>query len=168
MEWCWHITVTQFDNIEQRSLYKQWDRIDIINNSLYRKWFKIGEAETHSQMVFQYIVPEHQRKSILEKAHDIALSGHLGVEKTLERLRDKFYWPGWEKHTRDYIKSCMICQQIKLSKINNAAAMQPITTSRPLEIVTMDIAGPLPKTTSQNVYLLVICDHFTNGSKFIP
>ena len=39
--------------------------------------------------------------------------------------------------------------------------MQVIKPSRALELVTMDLTGKLPKTKAGNLYILVICDHFT-------
>jgi hypothetical protein len=33
-----HLTITTFNNQEQRSLYNQWSRIQIINDTLYREY----------------------------------------------------------------------------------------------------------------------------------
>ena len=34
------------------------------------------------------------RRLLLHEAHDVAVSGHMGVVKTLSRLKELFYWPG--------------------------------------------------------------------------
>ena len=99
---------------------------------------------------------------ILELAHDIALSGHLGAEKTIQRIKERFYWPNWEFQTKQYVQSCNVCQKTKVLRFNNKAQLQPILTNRPLEIITMDIAGPLPRSTKH------ICDHFTKWVQIYP
>ena len=113
-------------------------------------------------------MPIQQRPKILEIAHDIALSGHLGAEKTIERIRERFYWPNWEAQTKEFVLSCQICQQTKHLRYNNAAQLRPILTNKPLQIVTMDIAGPLPRSSKQNSYVLVMCDHFTKWVQIYP
>ncbi len=40
--------------------------------------------------------------------------------------------------------------------------MIPILPTRPFEVVTSDIMGPIrPSSASGNRYILVVCDHFT-------
>ena len=39
--------------------------------------------------------------------------------------------------------------------------MIPITPSDTWQLVTMDIAGPLPEKKSKRKYILALCDHFT-------
>ena len=40
----------------------------------------------------QLVLPESFRTQALKGCHDDL--GHLGVERTLDLLRDQFYWPG--------------------------------------------------------------------------
>ena len=38
------------------------------------------------------------------------LSGtHLGLERTLEPVTDKYYWVGISRTARDYIRQCLVC-----------------------------------------------------------
>jgi len=46
--------------------------------------------------------------------------------------------------------------------------MTPIVSSRPLEIITADITGPLPRSSLQNKYALVVVDHFTKWVEIFP
>jgi len=48
--------------------------------------------------------------SVLRLAHTHQLGAHLGVEKTLERIKAWFYWPGVKKTVEDYCRSCPECQ----------------------------------------------------------
>jgi len=41
--------------------------------------------------ILQLVVPRHRVKEILEEAHDSSIGGHFGVNKTLEKIRKRFY-----------------------------------------------------------------------------
>ena len=161
-----HIILKEFANHTRRSLYAQWNRIKIINGTLYRAW--TIKNQNKYQLIFQYIVPNHQRLKILQLSHDHKASCHLGVEKTANRIKERFYWPNWESEVRQYVVSCEICQKIKAPSINRITTLQPILPQRPLQIITTDCMGPLPKSTSGNEYVLVIIDHFTKLVELFP
>jgi hypothetical protein len=38
------------------------------------------------------IVPQSKKQDILHYFHDIPSAGHIGVDKTLEKLKTGFYW----------------------------------------------------------------------------
>lgn len=42
----------------------------------------------------QLVIPCSLRPKILSLGHDIPWAGHLGSVKTLQRIADKFFWPG--------------------------------------------------------------------------
>lgn len=70
------------DNVEKKSYYIQWERIRVSGKNVYREW--IDEDGT---IRFQFIVPKSNRAWVMEQAHNSMFSGHLGYEKTLERIR---------------------------------------------------------------------------------
>ena len=61
------------------------------------------------------LVPRPFIPSVLRLAHSHQLGAHLGVEKTLERIKARFYWPGIKKAVEDFCRSCPECQQVALS-----------------------------------------------------
>lgn len=42
----------------------------------------------------QLVVPKHLRSKVLHLAHSIPWPGHLGQQKTLGRISNRFYWSG--------------------------------------------------------------------------
>ncbi|KAK7492185.1 hypothetical protein BaRGS_00016659, partial [Batillaria attramentaria] len=42
----------------------------------------------------QVVVPKSMRNKVLALGHDSPMAAHLGRNKTLERVRQEFYWPG--------------------------------------------------------------------------
>jgi hypothetical protein len=154
------IEVNTFANREQQCYYKQWDRIHILNRKLYRTWTSTKNQQ--AAITFQYIVPFKERIEIMQAAHDSITSGHLGSDRTITRIAERFYWPGWENQVNQYVISCTICQQAKASHQNNRAPLQPILPSKPMELIASDLMGPFtPKSKAGNEYILIITDHFS-------
>ena len=71
-----------------KTLWAQWDRLEIHLGILYRKF----EAD-NGTVLRQMILPFSKRPEVMTHFHDIPSAGHLGVDKTLEKLKTTFYWP---------------------------------------------------------------------------
>jgi hypothetical protein len=107
---------------------------------------------------------EDKIKVILDN-HDILLTGHQGVERTYNRVKNSYSWTGMKQQIKYYIKSCPTCQISKILNRNVKAPMVITTTSsRPLEKIFMDIVGPLPKTNKNNAYIITLQDDLTKFS----
>jgi hypothetical protein len=85
-------------------------------------------------VTFPYKVPFKERIEIMQAAHDSITSGHLGSDRTITRVAECFYLPGWEHQVSKYVISCTICQQAKASHHSNRAPLQPILPRRPMEL----------------------------------
>jgi len=157
------INVEKFENDERRTLYLQWDRLRISGHNLYREWY-----DENDNIKLQFIVPKKHREFILKQAHSSVLSGHLGFDKTLEKVQSRCYWPGQRKCVKKYVTECETCQQVKPPKHYNIAELKPIYASKPFELLTTDILGPLECTKEGNKYILVVCDHFTKWAEAFP
>ena len=103
-------------------------------------------------------------------AHDTPLSGHLGVNKTYQKILNYFYWPSLRKDVSNYCKSCHTCQMVRQSnKIIPKAPLQPIPAfEEPFSRILIDCVGPLPKTRSGNQYMLTIMCASTRFPEAIP
>ena len=84
-----------------------------------------------------------------------------GEEKTMSRLRERFYWPGQWNDVRDWCRTCATCAARKTAAPKQRAPLQTIPAGYPLQVVAMDILGPLPESESGNSYILVVGDYFT-------
>lgn len=92
--------------------------------------------------------------------------GHLGIERTLDLLRFRFYWPRMANAVERKIRTCESCVRRK-SAVQKAAQLVNIQTSRPLELVCMDFLSVEPDS-SNTKDILVITDHFTKYAVAIP
>lgn len=69
---------------------------------------------------------EALKARILHECHDSKISGHLGTEKTIERVKQRFYWPAMDKEIRRYVGTCDQCQRNKPSHQATMELMQPL------------------------------------------
>ena len=147
-----------------KSLWSQWKRLTIQNEILVRRW---DILETN-KVVWQAIVPLKYRRQVLKYSHDIRAAGHLGIRKTLGKIRQRYYWPGLQNDVRNYVAGCEKCLKRKGPLQTKKAPMQVVRSGYPMERIAIDILGELPQTEKGNKYILVIADYFTKWTESFP
>ena len=86
--------------------------------------------------------------------------GHLGMDKTLVLLQERFFWPRMNDDVQTHIRSCECCLRFKQKP--EREEMSSFETSYPLEIVHMDfLTIGSKKDPNKDINVLVITDHFT-------
>lgn len=121
---------------------------------LCREFRECSSREAHTQLV----VPTSLREVVCNQVHD--RSGHLGIYKTMEKVKERFYWPGYENNIRSWLQRCEQCQRRNPPQPPPRAPLGGITANCPFEKVSWDIMGPLPASSKGNKYILVITDLF--------
>ena len=98
------------------------------------------------------------------------LAGHMGVNKTQQRILSHFYWPNLRKDVADFCRSCHACQVVgKTNQTIPKAPLQPIPAIKePFSHIIVHCVGPLPKTKSGNQYLLTSMCASTRFPEAIP
>ncbi|KAJ8346440.1 hypothetical protein SKAU_G00278410 [Synaphobranchus kaupii] len=139
-------------------LLREWNRLEVLNGILYRK--RQEGAQTH----YQLVLPESLRSLALKSLHDDM--GHMGVERTLDLVRKRFYWPKMSAEVEAKIRTCNRCIRRK-SLPERAAPLVNIVATRPLELVCMDFLTVEPDS-SNTKDILVITDHFTKYAVAVP
>ncbi|XP_061593076.1 uncharacterized protein LOC133457765 [Cololabis saira] len=139
-------------------LLRERKKLELIDGVLYRK------RQSANTSTYQLVLPRELRELVLKSLHDEM--GHLGVERTLDLARDRFYWPKMSSTVEEKIRACDRCVRRK-TPVERAAPMVNIRTSRPLELVCMDFLSVEPDR-SNTKDILVITDHFTKYALAIP
>ena len=142
---------------EAQRLAQLWDKLLVEEGVLKRQY---EDTQSHSVRL-QLVVPHSMRKQVLHELHAGALGGHLGEEKTLLKVKERFYWPGMQGDVQDWCRTCATCATRKTAPTRNRAPLQTIKTGYPMQVVSVDILGPLPESEAGNSYVLVAGDHFT-------
>ena len=53
--------------------------------------------------------------------------GHMGRDKTYEKVASRFYWDALDRDVREYVQHCDVCQRTNDAKFNKGnAALHPI------------------------------------------
>lgn len=135
-------------------------RYAVLDGLLYHKDPK-SSCTLHPMKQFKIYAPQTVRRSLLEYYHDHPTAGHLGVTKTVTRLKQRFFWPNMLSNVKKYVGSCAICQFTKPSQRKPGGFMVPICPQYPWEYAGVDFVGPLPRTPSGNACILVFVDYFS-------
>ncbi len=93
------------------------------------------------------VVPGELRKDALQFIHEKE-SGHLGQHKTVRKCEDYFYWPNLRNDVRNYVRSCVTCQQLKTSRGLQQQRQELPPVNQPMERVSIDITDMGSGTTS--------------------
>ena len=90
------------------------------------------------QAVMVPILPPDLQKDALIRSHDAPTAGHLGAEKTLERLHHDEFWINMAKDVEEYCRQCSTCQQSKLN-MPQRAPLRNIPIGQPWQMIAVDI-----------------------------
>lgn len=146
------------NNPEMRALLKEFDNLTMKRGVMHRS------TTVQDKERLQIVLPSEYRPLALKGLHDDI--GHLGRDKTLQLVRDRYYWPKMTADVESKVKGCDRCIRRK-TPTNIHAPMVNIVTTQPLELVCMDYLTLEPsKGGFENV--LVITDHFTRYAQAYP
>jgi transposase InsO family protein len=113
------------------------------------------------------VVPRVMTKTILTHFHGSYATAHCGVGKLLHMLRQRFYWPSLTDDAVKYVKTCPLCLYQKPSPSPQAFGKTKSPT-RPNEIISIDIVGPLTRSAEGYTYIVTMIDEFTKFAMAIP
>lgn len=140
-------------------LLREKSKLLLVDGVLYRKVFnQRGEAFN------QLVMPTSHRERAFQGVHDE--TGHMGIERTLELARARFYWPKMAKYIEAKCKSCERCVRRK-ARVQKASKLVNIKVSGPLELVCMDFLTIEPDSRDTR-NILVITDHYTKYAQAYP
>ncbi len=106
-------------------------------------------------------VPEKIIHELLYSFHDDMMSGHLGINKTKAKIKERYFWPDMDNIIELYVKSCLDCQTKKTPNLPKAGFLVPIKVGGPFEMWGLDILGPFPISDSGNNNIIVATEYMT-------
>jgi transposase InsO family protein len=136
-----------------------------------------GEAESHKQIFNNYellgnkvyrrteygrrwLVPKQCIWQVIRANHDDI--GHFAVDKTIERIKSKYWFTHMKRIVTKYVNNCMNCIYNKNIHGKKEGKLYPIPKyARPFHTLHIDHLGPFVKSTKKNTHLLVMVDSFT-------
>lgn len=139
----------------------------IVDGQLFR--FTKSKSTLTGDFDWKEVVPAEKRHQLVFDNHDSPLGAHFGIEKTYQRLRLRYFWPGMYKDVEDFVSHCSTCRAFKHpNKPTPGLLGNPKVCRRPFQCISMDLVGPLPKSRQQNEYLLVVVCCFSKYCMLFP
>ena len=90
-------------------------------------------TDKEGRIIYRYVVPKQDRETIMEIVHNSKFSGHFGRDRTLDRCWNRFYWPNMKVDIIEHVRTCLSCQQVKITNAYNSPEPQAIKSSKPME-----------------------------------
>ena len=149
-----------------RTLWHQRAYLTMRDGILYRHWKDVPGGGTQPRL--QLLLPPNIVPEVLQGLHSSPTGGHLGISKTLEKARARFYWPHQRYDVRDWCNRCEICSSRKSPLPKSCAPLQFQLADQPMQRVAIDILGPLLETDHGNKYILGLGITSLNGKRPTP
>ena len=156
-------SVSKSQDVYFRKMLRHYDKLFIRDEILVRA---IGQRKSYPNYVI--VLPQSLITTCVKAMHDSPFAGHMGVARTEERIRQRFYWPGIHNSVQTFIHNCRACAQRKIATHNNKAPTQHIEVGEPFTFWAIDYMGPLPETARGNRHILVMMDHFSKWCEAFP
>ena len=86
-----------------RKYWLNWENISRKKGILYQNWISTNKKIPD---VVQVLIPHVLKREILVSYHDAILAAHLGVNKTVSKLKQRFYWYNMKKDVKSHIRKC--------------------------------------------------------------
>ena len=144
--------------------WSEWENLNLANGVLYLQHYSEGQDKPKKVLV----LPESLRAEALTHLHNARVSGHLGRTKTLQKVKERYFWVGSTTYVAKWCRECTVCQKKQKSKRSQGAPMKTYNVGAPLERMAVDLLGPLPESKSGNKYIMCVGDYFTKWVTAIP
>ena len=105
--------------VDVKKLWGHWKLLRLIDGVLYRK-YEIENSKESKMLV----VPSSLRANVLNNLHNTPTAGHLGINKVLPKVKERFYWPSIKQDVEDWCRSCDTCATCKSSNKLRKARMK--------------------------------------------
>ena len=140
----------------------------LFNNMLFHS--RVAKAKrTKVWSNYQLVLPDSLVLTVLKLFHDSTLGAHGGIQDTIDRVREHYFFPRLATVVSDYVKSCHDCQARKITKVHrqNTIVAYP-TPSAPFAVWEVDLYGPIPITAKGSTYIFTALDMFSRFLYAVP
>ncbi|GFW30609.1 transposon Tf2-9 polyprotein [Trichonephila clavipes] len=136
------------------SSFANWTERGFLMNQgvLYRYVPDADSAEA------QLVIPNAELELIMQRHHNDPMAGHYGEDGTFQKIAKRYYWTGMKKYISDYIKKCPDSARFKATNQKPVGLLRTPVYSQRLEVIAIDLFGPLPQTNSGKQWIFIVED----------
>ena len=114
------------------------------------------------------VIKYADRQKFMEDNHCPPTSGHFGIAKTFTKLKRLGYWPHQFSDVKKFVSKCTVCRAAKSSRQVPTGEMHSHQAVDVWQTFCCDLAGPYPRSSAGNRYVMVVTDLFSKYSFLIP
>eukprot|EP00731_Ephydatia_muelleri_P000953 Em0001g953a len=145
----------------KRQIRLRSKKFELRNGELY---YRLGERD-----VVRYIQNQTEQHKIALACHADPISGHVGVKKTIARIKERFTWKGLVEDVKNIVSTCDRCQKMNSKLTTATPELHPVPVQSPWFHLGMDFIGPIsPVSSKGNLFILTISDYFTKWVEAVP
>jgi len=78
--------------------------------------YKVSCTNNPSSKILKLCVPKLMIKTVLNELHNNVKSGHPGINAMFKNAKETYYFPQMFSIISDYVRSCTICQRLKINQ----------------------------------------------------
>ena len=151
---------------EVLAYWSRWNELTVRKGILYRRWY----CWDGKPPILQIVVPVVGRKEILDQLHASPVSGgHFAVEKTLRRIRQRFWWPHMRQDVEKKLAWCLPCAARTTVGRKRIGGLVPFKVGIRFHTVAADILSPVTMANETRAkHILVMTDLFTKYVVSVP
>ncbi len=113
-------------------------------------------------------IPEVMRRTTLALTHAAPLAGHMGRDRLVKLLKDRFYWPNMTKDASKFVDSCLRCKISKTPTPKAGHLGEYGISEMPMDTIHIDHVDGFPESPAGNKHILTVIDRCSDFILAIP
>ena len=93
----------------------------ILNSACFKIQDGIWKTGGNSQDAI--VVPRARQTEVMRGSHDIPAAGHQGRDRTMAKLKEKYFWYHLTSDIEKYVASCSVCSLSKKDSLPGRSDM---------------------------------------------
>ena len=110
-------------------------------------------------------VPDSMQQALIKAYH---ANGHQAARTTVQKLLQKYYFPGLYKRVETTVNLCLTCQRKSKGQTPQKHTLISVQEGSPFQKLSIDFVGPFRESRRGNTYLLTVKDCFTRWLEAFP
>jgi len=124
----------------------------------------------YQDSAFVVVEDNSLRRGVTHLFHDSLTAGHPGISKTINLIKQHYWWPHMNEFITTYVKGCATCQ---INKVNTHLTKPPLfpitpTSDLPFQTIAVNFITKLPLSQGFDTILTIMDHNISKASIFIP
>lgn len=118
---------------------------------------------------WRLVLPASKTREAIDEIHNTFPNVHPGIMKTYSKARELYYWPNMYRDIASFLSQCRVCKAYKIANCQpRGQQLYPRPVTAPLDLLSIDLVGPLPVAYYGYRYILSMVDVFSKFVWLVP